>query len=43
MTVESLAGDVGRLWYEDYVEVILSGEEQYDERDTLYFDGSVDR
>ncbi|MCI5596594.1 MAG: hypothetical protein MR380_07805 [Lachnospiraceae bacterium] len=29
-------------WYEDYVEVILSGEEQFDERITLYFDGSVD-
>ena len=29
-------------WYEDYVEVILSGEEQFDERVTLYFDGSVD-
>ena len=28
-------------WYEDYVEVILSGEEQFDERVTLYFDGSV--
>ena len=27
--------------YEDYVEVILSGEEQFDERVTLYFDGSV--
>lgn len=29
-------------WHEDYVEVILSGEEQFDERVTLYFDGSVD-
>ena len=29
-------------WYEDYAEVILSGEEQFDERVTLYFDGSVD-
>ncbi|MEF2695955.1 MAG: hypothetical protein U0O03_14455 [Blautia wexlerae] len=29
-------------WYEDYVEVILSGEEQLDERVNLYFDGSVD-
>ena len=29
-------------WYEDYVEVILSGEEQFDERVTLYFDGSVE-
>lgn len=29
-------------WYENYVEVILSGEEQSDERMILYFDGSVD-
>lgn len=29
-------------WYEDYVEVILSGEEQLDERVNLYFDGLVD-
>ena len=29
-------------WYEDHAEVILSGEEQLDERVTLYFDGSVD-
>ena len=29
-------------WYEDYVEVILSGKEQFDERVTLHFDGSVD-
>ena len=29
-------------WYEYYAEVILSGEEQFDERVTLYFDGSVD-
>ena len=28
-------------WYEDHAEVILSGEEQFDERVTLYFDGSV--
>ena len=27
-------------WYEDYAEVILSGEEQPDERVTLYFDGT---
>lgn len=27
-------------WYEDYVEVILSGEEQEDERFILYFDGT---
>ncbi len=30
-------------WYDDYVEVILSGEEQYDERIILYFDGQVER
>ena len=30
-------------WYETYVEVILSGKEQPDERITLCFDGSVDR
>lgn len=29
-------------WHEDYVEVILSGEEQPDELVTLYFDGTVD-
>ena len=28
-------------WYEDYVEVILSREEQYNERITLYFENSV--
>ena len=27
-------------WYEDYVEVILSGEEQFDEQVFLYFDGT---
>ena len=27
-------------WYEDYVEVILSGEEQFDEQVILYFDGA---
>ena len=27
-------------WYEDYVEVILSGEEQFDEQVILYFDGT---
>ncbi len=26
-------------WYEDYVEVILSGEEQFDEQILLYYDG----
>lgn len=30
-------------WYKTYVEVVLSGEEQLDERVTLHFDGSVDR
>ena len=29
-------------WYEDCVEVILSGEEQLDEKVTLYLDGSVE-
>ena len=29
-------------WYENYVEVILSGEEQFDEQVILYFDGTVD-
>lgn len=29
-------------WYEDYVEVILSGEEQFDEQIILNFDGTVD-
>lgn len=28
-------------WYEDYVEIILSGEEQYDEQFILYFDGKI--
>lgn len=28
------------IWYEDYVEVILSGEEQFDEQVILYFDGT---
>ena len=26
-------------WHEDYVEVILSGDEQFDEQVILYFDG----
>ena len=30
-------------WHEDYVEVILSGEEQFDEQVILYFDGTVER
>lgn len=29
-------------WYEDYVEVILSGEEQFDEQIILNFNGTVD-
>ena len=29
-------------WYEDYAEVILSGEEQNDEQIILYFEGTVD-
>lgn len=29
-------------WYEDYVEVILSGEEQSDEQVILYFNGGTD-
>ena len=29
-------------WYEDYVKVILSGEEQFDEQVILYFDGTKD-
>lgn len=29
-------------WYEDYVEIILSGEEQSDEQVILYFDGTKD-
>ena len=29
-------------WHEDYVEIILSGEEQFDEQVILYFDGTVD-
>ena len=29
-------------WYENYVEVILSGEEQVDEQFILYFNGETD-
>lgn len=29
-------------WYEDYAEVILSGEEQSDEHYFLYFDGKIE-
>ena len=31
------------IWNEDYVEVILSGEEQFDEQILLYFDGATQR
>lgn len=30
-------------WHEDYVEVILSGDEQFDEQIILYFDGKKER
>ena len=30
-------------WFDRYVEIILSGDEQYDERVTLYYDGQVER
>lgn len=30
-------------WYDDYAETILSGEEQYDELVTLYYNGQVER
>lgn len=30
-------------WYEDFVEVILSGDEQQDEQILLYFDGKKER
>lgn len=37
----SISGDCWKVkWYEDYVEVILSGEEQEDEQFILYFDGT---
>ena len=37
----SITGSCWKVtWYEDYVEVILSGEEQFDEQVTLYFDGT---
>ncbi len=29
------------VWFDDYVEIVLFGEEQYDELVTLYFDGQV--
>lgn len=38
---KSITGSCWKVtWYEDYVEVILSGEEQCDERVNLYFDGT---
>lgn len=30
-------------WYDDHVEIILSGEEQHDELVALYYDGQVER
>lgn len=37
----SISGNCWKVtWYEDYVEVILSGEEQFDEQVILYFDGT---
>lgn len=30
-------------WYDDHVEVVLSGEEQFDELVTLYYDGQVEQ
>lgn len=29
-------------WYEHYAEVIVSGDEQFDEQVVLYFDGTKD-
>ena len=38
----SISGSCWKVtWYENYVEVILSGEEQSDERFILYFDGKI--
>lgn len=37
------SNDWAVIWNEDHVEVILSGQEQYDEQIILYFDGTVDR
>lgn len=39
-SINSSCWDV--TWYEDYVEIILSGEEQFDEQVILYFDGTKD-
>lgn len=30
-------------WFDDYVEIVLSGSEQYDELLTLYYDGQVEK
>ena len=30
-------------WHEDYVEIVLSGDEQFDEQIILYFDGKKER
>ena len=39
----SISGNCWKVtWYEDYVEVILSGEEQFDEQVILYFDGTIE-
>ena len=35
------SNDWAVTWNENYVEVILSGEEQFDERILLYFDGTM--
>lgn len=37
------SNDWSVTWNENYVEVILSGEEQFDEQILLYFDGSTQR
>lgn len=39
-SINSSCWDV--TWYEHYVEIILSGEEQFDEQVILYFDGTKD-
>ncbi len=39
----SISSDCWKVtWYGEYVEVVLSGEEQYDEQFVLYFDGKKD-
>lgn len=37
------AQDWSVRWYDDHVEIILTGEEQYDELVALYYDGQVER